>query len=274
MTIAPRNAFGLEDKTCVVTGAGGGIGRGIVEALARDGARIAVLDRNLAGAEETARIAQGLGAEALAFEVDTSSEASVTEAQRAVAAVLGDAEVLVNNAGIVGKGGDILDLTLDDWNGLLSVNLTGYFLCARAFGKPMMARKNGAMVHVVSITALAPMAHGGNYGVAKAGASMLSTLLAAELAPHGVRSNAVHPGLVQTPMTQKSYDVAAIAEARARSVPHGRVAQPEDIAHAALFLASPLAGYVNGAEILVDGALRADLMSFIPSVRRPGGGKG
>src|SRR5207249_3955916 len=105
---------------------------------------------------------------------------------------------------------------------------------------------------------------GGNYGVAKAGAAMMSRLLAAELAPHGVRSNCVHPGLVQTPMTQASYDDPEVAKARAAIVPQGRVAQPEDIAQAAVFLASPRAGYVNGADLLVDGGLQQGLMSSIP----------
>lgn len=266
MTI--RNAFGLEGATCVVTGAAGGIGRATALAFAAEGARVAVLDRNAAGAEETATLAREAGAEALALGVDTSDEAGVAAAQAAVAAAFGDAEVLVNNAGIIGPGGPVLDLPLAEWNRLLAVNLTGYFLCARAFGKPMAARGGGAMVHVVSVTALAPLPNSGNYGVAKAGAAMLSQLLAVELAPRGVRSNALHPGLVQTPMTQRSYDDPATAEARARLVPQGRVARPEDMAQAALFLASPRAAYVNGADLLVDGALRAGLMRAIPSLKR------
>lgn len=268
MDMAIRNAFGLEGKTCVITGAAGGIGRGIALAFAAEGARVAVLDRNAEGAAETADLARKAGAEALSLAIDTADEASVAAAQAAVSAKLGDAEVLVNNAGIMGAGGKVLDLSLADWNRLLSVNLTGYFLCARAWGRPMAAQGHGAMVHVVSITALAPMPNGGNYGIAKAGALMMSQLLAAELAPSGVRSNALHPGLVQTPMTQISYDNAEVAAARAKAVPQGRVARPEDMAQAALFLASPRAGYINGADLLVDGALRASLMSSIPSARR------
>lgn len=268
MDMAIRNAFGLEGKTCVITGAAGGIGRGIALAFAAEGARVAVLDRNAEGAAETAELARKAGAEAMSLGVDTSDEASVAAAQTAIAAKFGDAEVLVNNAGIMGAGGKVLDLSLEDWNKLLSVNLTGYFLCSRAFGRPMVAQGHGALVHVVSITALAPMPNGGNYGVAKAGAMMMSQLLAAELAPHGVRSNALHPGLVQTPLTQRSYDNPEVARARDALVPQGRVAQPEDMAQAALFLASPKAAYVNGADLLVDGALRASLMNVIPSARR------
>lgn len=268
MTIAQRNAFGLEGRTCVVTGAAGGIGRGIALAFAAEGARVAVLDRNLDGAEETAEMVRKAGAEAMASIIDTSDPASIETARAAVEKTLGDVEVLVNNAGIMGAGGDLMDLALKDWEQLLSINLTGYFLCSQAFGKGMVARKSGALVHVVSITSLAPHPHSGNYGVAKAGANMLSQLLAVELGQHGVRSNAVHPGLVNTPMTQRTYDVPELAEARAKLVPQGRVAAPEDIAQATLFLASPRAAYINGADLLVDGALRPSLMTAIPSIKR------
>lgn len=262
------NAFGLEGKVCVVTGAASGIGRGIALAFAAEGARVAVLDCDLAGAEETADQARKTGSEAMPVSVDTAEEASVEAARLKVAEAFGDADVLVNNAAIMGVGGEILNLSLDDWNRLIAVNLTGYFLCSRSFGKRMVARKCGVLLHVASITALSPMPFGGNYSVAKAGVTMMSRLLAAELAPRGVRSNCVHPGLVQTPMTQVSYDDPDVAKARAAIVPQGRVAQPDDIAQAVLFLASPRAAYVNGAELLVDGGLQQGLMSRIPSRRK------
>ena len=266
MEMAIRNAFGLAGRTCVVTGAASGIGRGVALAFAAEGARVAVLDRNEDGVQETAELVRNAGSEALAIGCDTSDPVSVEAARAASTAAFGDADVLVNNAGIVGKG-RLLDLSLDDWNRLLAVNLTGYFLCAQAFGRPMVARGSGALVHVVSITALSPMPNGGNYGVAKAGASMMSHLLAAELGPHGVRSNAVHPGLVQTGMTRASYDNPEVAARRAALVPQGRVAQPEDIAQAVLFLASPRAAYVNGADLLVDGGLQQSLMNVISRSR-------
>ena len=268
MKTAVRNAFGLESKTCVVTGAGGGIGRAIALAFAEEGARVAVLDRNTNGAQETATLIRDAGAEAVAVGVDTSDEASVEAARAQVSDGLGDADVLVNNAGIMGVGGEILNLSLDDWNRLMSINVTGYFICSKAFGKAMVARKSGALVHVVSITSLVGMPFAGNYGVAKAAAKMLSQLLAAELAPYGVRSNSIHPGLVQTPMTQATYDNPEVAKARAAIVPQGRVARPEDIAQAALFLASPRAGYVNGADLLVDGGLKAGLVNMIPRITK------
>lgn len=262
-----RNSMGLADKPCVITGAGSGIGRGIALAFAREGARVAVLDLDEAGATETLAQIRNEGGEGIAAIADTSDTASVQAAHDHITFELGEPEVLVNNAGIIGAGGALLDLPLEQWNRLLSINLTGYFICSQIFGQPMAARGAGALVHVVSITALEPLPFAGNYGVAKAGAAMLSHLLAAELGPKGVRSNAVHPGLVQTPMTQKSYDNPEIARGRAALVPQGRVAQGEDIADAVLFLASPRADYINGADLLVDGGLAQNLMTKVPRGR-------
>lgn len=262
-----RNSMGLADRVCVITGAGSGIGRGIALAFAREGARVAVLDRDDAAATETVAQICALSGDAMAVVVDTSDAASVEAARAQVSAGLGEAEVLVNNAGIIGAGGALLDLSLEQWNRLLSINLTGYFICSQIFGRPMVARGMGALVHVVSITALEPLPFAGNYGVAKAGAAMMSHLLAAELGPRGVRSNAVHPGLVQTPMTQASYDKPEVARGRAALVPQGRVAVGDDIADAVLFLASPRAAYVNGADLLVDGGLAQNLMTTVPHSR-------
>jgi len=258
-----RNAFGLADRVCAVTGGGSGIGRGVAIALAKEGARVAILDRNEAGAQETLGLVRQAGAQGLAVACDTSDPESVEGARAAVAGELGDADVLVNNAGIV-RSAQLADLPLEEWNRVLSVNLTGYFICSQAFGPAMRERGSGALVHVSSITAEQATPNIGAYGVSKAGVTMMSRLLAAEWGPAGVRSNAVHPGFVQTPMTQASYDVPAIARGRAQSVPLGRVALPDDIAQAVLFLASPRAGYVNGAQLLVDGGLKQNFMTLIP----------
>lgn len=258
-----KNSYGLEDRVAVVTGAGSGIGRGVARAFAEEGARVAIIDLDRAGAEETLSLIEAGGGAGLAIECDTTDPAAVTAAQAKITQSFGEVDALVNNAGIV-RSGLLEDLSLDDWNRVLSVNLTGYFICSQAFGRPMLARGRGAVVHVASITAIETMAKIGSYGVAKAGVTMLSQLLAAEWSGRGVRSNAVHPGLVRTPLTQASYDVPGIARGRAEAVPMGRVAQPEDIAEAVLYLASPRAGYVSGASLLVDGGLAQNLMTLIP----------
>jgi len=257
-----ENAFGLAGQVCVVTGGASGIGRGIVEALAREGARIAVLDVADRRANDCVRDAIAAGAEAIAVHCDTSDPESVASARSAVVDQFGPAEVLVNNAGIIGKGGPLMDLPVQDWDRLMSVNLRGYFLCTQVFGRDMITRGSGSIVNVVSITAETALPNAGNYGIAKAGAAMMTKLLGAELARHGVRCNAVHPGIIQTPLNQVSFDDPQIAAHRNASVPTGRVGQPGDIAQAVLFLASPRAAYVNGAELLVDGALRHGLLSL------------
>ncbi|WP_417209723.1 SDR family NAD(P)-dependent oxidoreductase [Antarctobacter sp.] len=257
-----ENAYGLAGQVCVVTGGASGIGRGIALAFAREGARVAVLDVDESGAAETVRLADEAGAEGVAIRCDTADPQSIDAARRAVEARFGAVGVLVNNAGILGRGGPLMDLPVADWDRLMNINLRGYFLCAQAFGGQMTRRGSGAIVNVVSITAETALPNSGNYGIAKAGAAMMTKLLAAELGPHGVRCNAVHPGIIQTALNQASFADPAIAAHRNRSVPMGRVGQPRDIAEAVLFLASPRAGYVNGAELLVDGAIRQGLLAL------------
>ncbi len=255
--------LGLGDRIVVITGAGGGIGRAAARAFAEAGARLVLLDRDLAAAQETAGL---LPAPALVLRCDVADPESVAAAADATARGLGPCDVLVNNAGLL-RAGPIASLTLEAWNQLLAVNLTGYFLCAKAFGRQMLARKTGAIVHVASIAGRHPQPWSGAYSVSKAGVVMLSQQLALEWGPQGVRSNVVSPGLVRTPMSEAFYRIPEVAEKRAGVVPLRRVATPADIADAALFLASPRACYVNGEDLCCDGGFGRTLMGLVP---RPG----
>ena len=261
--------FGLTGRVCVVTGAGSGIGRAIALTLAGAGGRIAVLDRNEAGSMETVQQVQALGAQALAIGCDTSDPDSVQSAAQRSAAELGPCDVLVNNAGVL-RPGALESLSLAEWNQVLSVNLTGYFLCAQAFGRQMRengtqsGKSGGALVHIASIAAEHATAFTGSYSVAKAGITMLSRQLALEWGGYGIRSNAVHPGLIVTPMSQAFYDVPGTTERRSKAVPAGRIGRPDDIAQAVLFLASPRSAYISGEEITVDGGFTRMLMGLIP----------
>ena len=261
-----KDTSGLTGRVCVVTGGGSGMGRAISLAMAKEGAKVTVLDLNIAGATETAALITGNGGQAQAIECDTADAASVAQAAARSAATLGLCDVLVNNAGIL-RPGPLDTLALNLWNKVLAVNLTGYFICAQVFGRQMRDRKSGhggAMVHSASIAADHATANAGAYSVAKAGIQMLSRQLAVEWGVHGIRSNVVNPGLIVTPMSQAFYDQPGVTQRRSQAVPSGRVGVPEDIAQAVVFLASDRAAYINGQEIAVDGGFTQMLMSLIP----------
>ena len=205
------------------------------------------------------------GATAQTIACDVSDPAAVDAAAQASEAQSGKCDVLVNNAALL-RPGALDTLTLAEWNTLLSVNLGGYFLCAQVFGRQMKGR-GGSMVHVASVAGSHAQPVSGAYSVSKAGIIMLSRQIAIEWGPDGIRSNVVSPGLVETPLTEAIYATPGVRERREKSVPVRRIGRPQDIAEAALYLASPRAGYVNGDEIVVDGGFTRTVMSTIP---RPG----
>jgi NAD(P)-dependent dehydrogenase (short-subunit alcohol dehydrogenase family) len=254
--------LGLAGKVCAVTGAGGGIGRAVALAMAEVGVRLVLLDRDTESCAATAAALAAIGVEAPCIACDVADPASVTAAAKAA----GPCDVLVNNAGLL-RPGPIATLKLEEWNQLLSVNLTGYFLCAQSFGAAMLERGSGAIVHIASIASRFPQGFSGAYSVSKAGVVMLSQQLALEWGPLGVRSNVVSPGLVRTPMSEAFYQAPGVARRRAEMVPVGRVAVPQDIADVVVFLASARARYVNGEDICTDGGFGRTLMSLVP---RPG----
>ncbi|SAL01177.1 short chain dehydrogenase [Caballeronia pedi] len=166
-------SLNLDGKVCVATGAGSGIGAGIARAFAGVGAHVALVDRNLGGAEAVAAELRNAGAVAQAIGCDVSDEASVSEAAGAARAALGPASVLVNNAGLL-RAGPLDKVSIADWNQAIAVNLTGSLLCARAFGADMLATGKGSIVHVASIAALNPQTNSGSYSPSKAAVLLLS----------------------------------------------------------------------------------------------------
>ena len=258
--------LGLSGRVCVVTGGGGGIGRATALSFASAGARVAAIDRDERGLEVTQAELRKLGTGHLVVNCDTTSPESVTAASDTIEKSLGACNVLVNTAAIL-RPGALDTLSLAEWNGVLAVNLTGYFLCAQAFGRQMRAHRGGSLVHVSSIAGSNAQGQSGAYSVSKAGVIMLSRQLANEWGPHGIRSNVVSPGMVITPMSQAFYDTPGVTERRSAVVPMRRVGMPQDMADAILFLASDRASYVNGDEIMVDGGYANMLMNLVP---RPG----
>ena len=258
--------LGLSGRVCVVTGGGGGIGRATALSFAKVGARVAAIDLDERGLEVTRAELGKLGAGHVIARCDTSDVESVTSASATIEKSLGPCEVLVNTAAVLRPGG-LENLTLAEWNAVLSVNLTGYFLCAQSFGRQMRKLGRGSLVHVSSIAGSHAQAQSGAYSVSKAGVIMLSRQLASEWGPKGIRSNVVSPGMVITPMSQSFYDTPGVTERRSAVVPLRRVGMPQDIADAILYLASDRSSYVNGDEITVDGGYASMLMNLVP---RPG----
>jgi NAD(P)-dependent dehydrogenase (short-subunit alcohol dehydrogenase family) len=258
--------LGLAGRVCVVTGAASGIGAAVAAAAAHAGALLALLDKDAEGCADMASKLAQQGFPVIAVPCDTSSDSDVLAAARRVREELGPCTALVNNAGMLRSGG--LDtVSLEDWNRVLAVNLTGYLLCSRTFSGQMLEAGGGSMVHVASIAANFPQTRSGAYSAAKAGVLLLSRQMAAEWGPSGIRSNAICPGMIRTPLSAGFYSQPGVEERRAAATASRRIGEPGDIADAALFLLSRRAAYVNGAELAVDGGMSSMLMDLVP---RPG----
>ena len=253
----------LDGKICVITGAAGGLGIGFAVNFARAGAKVVLLDLKQSGLDLAAdEVRRATGVEALTIPCDVSKPEAVAAAAKLSAERAGPCDILINNAAIT-RQGTIETASFEDWSLQLGVNLNGYFLCSQTFGKQMKGR-GGSIIHVSSICGSHPRAAGCAYSVAKAGVNMLSRQIAQEWGAEGIRSNTVSPGLVETPLSAATYAIPAMRAAREAAVPLGRIAQPQDIAETALFLASSRASYISGEDFLIDGAYGTKLMSFVP----------
>jgi NAD(P)-dependent dehydrogenase (short-subunit alcohol dehydrogenase family) len=242
----------LEGKVALVTGAQQGIGRAIAVALARDGADVGVnfLD-DASAAERVAGEIRGLGRRAVTVQGDVSRAASVESMVKTVVDALGPPDVLVNNAGVFPRAA-FLELLEREWDHVLGINLKGSFLCAQAVARALVAAgRPGAIVNISS-SAVRGDPRGVHYSSSKAGVVGLTRAMALALAPHRIRVNAIAPGLTDTAQPRYGNTEEQIAE-RAREIPLGRIAQPEEIAKVAVFLASAESGWVTGELIHVNG---------------------
>jgi NAD(P)-dependent dehydrogenase (short-subunit alcohol dehydrogenase family) len=240
------------DKIAIVTGAGSGIGRASAVRLANEGAKVACLDLDAAGLEQTAQLVAASSRPALTLVCDISQEAAVDAAVRDVVGQLGKLDVLCNIAGIL-RSDRSHELSLENWNRVIAVNLTGTFLMCRA-SLPHLVAARGAIVNMSSTAALGSHPWMAAYAASKGGVLSLTRALAAEYVKQGLRVNAICPGGVKTPI-HKALQLPKDADfdLLKRALPHNGFADPEEVASVVAFLGSADASYLNGIEIRVDG---------------------
>jgi NAD(P)-dependent dehydrogenase (short-subunit alcohol dehydrogenase family) len=261
----------LDGRVAVVTGAAGGIARGIVERLALLGADLVLLDINDAGLAALPQWLAVHGRRVMALHCDVSDPHQVGAAAERVAQAFDGCDFLVNNAGVLPAASSIEDQSLQAWDDSMAVNVRGVFLCTQTFGRFMLRRRSGSIVNIASIGAQAPNASP-PYAAAKAGVIAFTRQTAVEWGPEGVRANSVSPGFVRTPLSEHMYATTDMAQVRSAMVPVRRLGMPMDIAGVVAFLLSDAAAYVNGQDLQVDGGfMQSTLMRAQPPRGQHGG---
>ncbi len=253
----------LLGQPAIVTGANSGIGEAVAIGLARAGSDVAVnYVTHPETAEEVAHKIEGFGRRAMVVKADVSKEDEVEAMFAKVIAAFGTIHVSVSNAGLQ-KDAAFLDMTLDQWNTVIGINLTGQFLCQRAAAREFMRRgviedvsvAAGKMICMSSVHQAIPWAGHVNYASSKGGIKLLMESMAQELAPHRIRVNAIAPGAIRTPINTSAWNTPEAYSSLMTLVPYKRIGEPDDIAQAAAWLASDHADYVTGTTLFVDGGM-------------------
>ena len=247
----------LRGKTALVTGGGSGIGRAIALAFGAAGAKVAVCGRRLEPCEETCVQIRELGAEALCVRCDVSDAADVERLVGEVTSRFSHIDILVNNAAIAGAGKPFLEISVEEWGRTLAVNLTGVMLCTQAVARHMVGAGGGKIINVASVLSYKVASHSSDYCASKGGVLQLTRAMALELARHKIQVNAICPGYFHTDFAPDlpATEADAIAWAKKKRIPGGRLGDPSEIGPLAVFLASPASDYVIGSSFVVDGGV-------------------
>ena len=243
----------LDDKVCIITGGSLGIGSGTAKECAREGGRVAILDIHVEGGESTVAAIKEAGGSATFIETDVSQAAEVEAAVKRVIGEYGKIDVLVNAAALQVLAPDLPEVTEEEWDTVMAINLKGPFLCCKYVIPEMLKKGGGAIVNVSSSVVLRGSAFSLPYAVSKAGMIQLTKTTNSQFCNKGIRVNSVIPGLVDTPGAQGVEGKAGIFDEVAAGIPVGRPGQPEDIAKLIVYLASDDAAYVSGAAMVIDG---------------------
>ena len=255
----------LDNQVAIVTGASSGIGAGVAKSLAAEGAIVVVnypVASNKDAAEAVVAEIVSAGGKAISIQCDVSKEADVQQMFASTVAEFGTVDILVNNAGIQ-KDSPFETMTLDQWNLVLGINLTGLFLCAREAVKeflrrgidPTKSKAAGKIICMSSVHEVIPWAGHANYATSKGGMMLLMKSLAQEFAHRKIRINSICPGAIQTPINRSAWETPEALESLLTLIPYKRIGQPEDIGNAAVWLASDDSDYVNGISLFVDGGM-------------------
>ena len=253
----------LQGQKAIVTGANSGIGRAVAVALGAAGADVVVNYRDGEdSAMEVVRTIAQSGSRALAQRADISREAEVMELFRRAIEHFGTVDILVNNAGLQ-RDAAFEDLTLEQWNTVIGVNLTGQFLCAREAVREFkrrgvvesVSKAAGKIICISSVHEVIPWAGHVNYAASKGGVMLMMKSLAQEVAPYRIRVNSISPGAIRTPINTAAWSTPEAYAALMRLVPYKRIGEPEDIGKAAIFLASDESDYITGTSMYVDGGM-------------------
>ena len=242
----------LENQIAVVTGAGRGIGRAISLRFAAEGADVVCVSRTAENSEKVAGEIRALGRKAWAHAVDVGDSAMVAAVAEKVMTDCGKVNILVNNAGVT-RDGLLLRMSDADWDTVLNTNLKGAFLVTKAFSRAMLKQRSGRIINISSVLGLVGNAGQCNYAASKAGLIGFTQSVAKEFASRGITVNAIAPGFIETDMTADLKEPARTELLKV--IPMRSLGQPEDIANAALFLASPAARYITGQVLTVDGGM-------------------